>query len=258
MNILKMLVAFLFALFLLPAGGSARALPVPTNFSDYEPLKVYGVQQGVMTTMDDAHRLLDSALGARLSPEAETELHRFLVYDALRQYLGFLLYINPQPGEEYFKRFKSLWPRLDGGFPAIQRDAIQTAVKLSHKLRFDVSMIQLATKEIYNLKQEAGVAAQMEVILSRLNKISGKLSQLYPASHGELPPVLLAYVSSVFMPRTEAERMACAEKFSEEVKSDVMRILATEELGKLGELLNNPVVYNITPMGSVSSRVNSN
>ncbi len=235
-------------------------LSAPVNASalkDYQKLNVYGVQQGAPTSVADAQELLDNARlnDTPLGSETESAIHRFLVYDALKHYLGFLLHINPKPGMDYFNSFKTLGTRLEGDFPTLQRSAVQTALKLSHELRFDVSMVQLSTKEIYNKDGAQGIEKQIEVIVNRLTKISNKLAHLYPESNGELPPILLAYVSSVFTPKTESERIACAKKFSEEVKSDVFRILATQELKGLGQLLQSPVTYNITPMGNISSRV---
>lgn len=228
----------------------AATIASASSLSEYQQLKVYAVQQPAPTSIEAVQALLDrGALG-----ESEAVIHRFLVYDALQQYLGFLLHLNPKPRMDYFNSFKPLAVGVDGDFLLLQRDAVQTAIKLSAELRFDISMVQLATKQIYNKDQAQGIEDQIETIVSRLAKISNKLERLYPESNGELPPILLAYVSSVFTPKTEEERLACAKKFSEQVKADVFRILATEELEGLGQLLQSPVTYNITPMGNISSR----
>lgn len=226
-----------------------------STLKEYQKLKIYGVHQTSPTSISDVYVMLEG--NDHTSSEIESVIHRFLVYDTLKQYLGYLLHVNQKPNMDYFNSFGSLRGYLgENEFIAIQRDAVQTAINLAREVRFDVSLVQLSTKEIYNKNEAEGIESQIEMIIKRLSNISVKLSNLYPQSNGELPPVLLAYVSSVFTPRTETERISCAKKFSEEVKNDVFRILATSELDKTGQLLQSPVIYNISPMGTITSKAN--
>ncbi len=222
----------------LPAvAAAAIALP------DFSQLKVYGVNSPGLGSVSEAKTMLEQQLSAegQLSPADSAELHRFLVYDALNHYVAFLLHVTAKPDSDYLAGFAPLQEMLGADFSSLQYDAMQKAVDLAQKIRFDVTMVMRSTKQIYNTEQGSPIDAEIVAILSRLEKTSTQLSQLYPAGNGELPTSLIAFVVGVFAPKEGDERATCDQHLPEQLKTRVLDILATSRPEPLSPVLASPV-----------------
>lgn len=213
------------------------------ELQDFSQLKVYGVQRPSLSSIDEAKVMLNHELANKtmLSPDAKEELHRFLFYDALNHYVGFLLNITNQPDLDYVASFSPLQEIVKDDFVLIQTDALQQAAAITRKIRFDVSMVYEYSKNIYNAEEGALISNDADGVLSRLAKVSTKLNELYPTSEGELPTTLVAFVASVFTPFDIKVHASCPEHMPEQLKNRALHILASPQANLVPEALASPV-----------------
>ncbi|MEH6823492.1 MAG: hypothetical protein V7629_06235 [Motiliproteus sp.] len=213
------------------------------GFEDFSQLNVYGVQRPGLSSVSEARDMLEDEITRRgeLSAETKEELHRFLLYDALNHYVAFLLHATNKPDSDYFAGFSPLRDILQDDFTPIHYDAAQKAVEITKKIRFDVTIVMLSIKHIYNAGEGTAIDADIVTLLSRLEKISTKVKELYPASNGELPTALIAFVTSVFSPVEDKQRATCDQHLPDQLKSQVLRILATGLAESEPETFASPV-----------------
>jgi hypothetical protein len=192
------------------------------------------------------------SVDGQLSQAAAEELHRYLVYDALNHYVAFLLHITTKPDSDYFSSFSPLEELLGDEFPPLQQDAVQKAVAIARKIRFDVSILTQSVKKIYNAGEGESIDSQIAAILSRLEKISTKVTALYPSGEGELPTALTSFVIGVFSSTDGKEPATCDQHMPEQLKSQVLHLLASPQVDPLSPLHISPA-KKTTPLSSLRS-----
>ena len=193
----------------------------------FDQYRVYGITSPALHSQQEAIQwAIDQQDGARgLTEHGRQELQRYLNYNLLSHYIGFYLNLVEQPGVAYLQGLEPLRQQVGEGFEEMVRIADSVAGKLAKELRFSLTLIRLSTKHIQNGPPDAGAPADLTQMHQRLEQISQQLQHNYPDSRGELPPVLIAFVSSFFLFENTGIPVSCKNPLPGQLKSKVLESL---------------------------------
>ena len=202
-------------------GSWGRSLPDELDFNRYP---VYGINTPAIHNHQEALSWIEGNQhpSGSLSEIGAQELQRYLNYNLLSHYIGFLLNLVERPGGDYLRQLTPLQRAVGKGFEGMLVEADRVAGRLAKEIRFSLTLVRLSTKHIQNGSQQSG---ELAVLHQRLQSISQQLQEFYPESRGELPPVLIAFVISFFGPDGGKVPVSCKNPLPTQLKSQVLQTL---------------------------------
>ena len=210
-----------FIFFILFSVSYTQATEIP----DFSHLKIYGVSTPALHSIEETVELLKKERDINkqnFSGDTQSALQRYLIFDVLNHYVAFLLNLSERPGEDYFKQFETVEKIYGEQFPNLLTETTKQVISIAKNIRFDISLVKLATKHISNSKQPDREHNEVNLMFARLNKISQRLEKIYPESYGELPPILISFSASFFNPDEPVGPVSCRNPLPNHLKERLL------------------------------------
>ena len=160
-----------------------------------------------------------------MSDSGRQQIQHYLNYSLLSEFVGYLLKLVESPGEIYLQSLEPIKVALGDEFAPMLQQSVGLIQPLAKKLRFSLKLVKYTTKHLQKSRSGDDLSADINTLGQRLQDISSTLKQHYPESNGELPPVLIAYVASFFIPNQQQDTLSCNNPLPEDFHSPILELI---------------------------------